>query len=227
MRNSLPALLICLALLSHALPAGAEQDPGDALRALFEETWERDMREDPVRASEFGDLRYNDRWPDLSPAAMKARNAANAAALKTLEAIPRDALSPVDRINYDLFKRDLENRLSIYHFGRETVYHASYDEPRGQREGVHTAYELAERLSFRDEQAYRDWIARLESFGTSSEGRELPDSIVPLPVMATFSRSLPNSRGENMKSSVPAQRVSTIGQSSGPPLNMMVAPDSR
>ncbi len=185
MRHSLPAFLIFLALLSHALPAGAAQDPGDALRALFEETWERDMREDPVRASEFGDLRYNDRWPDLSPAAMKGRNAANAAALKKLQAIPRDALSPADRINYDLFQRDLENRLSIYRFGRETVYHASYDEPRGQRDGVHTAYELAERLSFRDEQAYRDWIARLEAFGTYVDQsitlyrQSITDRIVP------------------------------------------------
>jgi uncharacterized protein (DUF885 family) len=166
MRQSLPTLLISLALLSSALPAVAEQDPGDALRALFEETWERDMRENPVEASGFGDLRYNDRWPDLSPAAMKARNTANEAALEKLQSIPRDALSPTDRINYDLFQRDLDNRLSIYRFGRETVYHASYDEPRGQREGVHTAYDLADRLSFDDEQAYRDWIARLESYGT-------------------------------------------------------------
>ena len=64
------------------------------------------MRENPVEASGFGDLRYNDRWPDLSPAAMKARNTANEAALEKLQSIPRDALSPTDRINYDLFQRE-------------------------------------------------------------------------------------------------------------------------
>jgi uncharacterized protein (DUF885 family) len=166
MRSPLPVLATFLIFLLPGVAPAADGDPVAALNALFEEVWERDMREDPSRASEYGDLRYNDRWPDLSPEAMRARETANEAALKRLLAIDPEQLPPGDRVNYELFRRDLQNRLDIHRFGREGIYQANYTAPQNQREGIHTAYQLAERLKFGDEQSYRDWISRLERYGT-------------------------------------------------------------
>ena len=185
MRSTLITLLTLLILSPTTRPAQAQEDAAVALETLFQEVWERDLRENPTRASTYGDLRYNDRWPDLSPAAMRARNEANQAALEALLDVPRDELGPRDRVNYELFRRMLENRISIWRFGREHLYQNSYDTPRNQREGIHTAYELAERLSFDDEQSYRDWIARLEGFGTYMDQtivlyrQSIADRIVP------------------------------------------------
>jgi uncharacterized protein (DUF885 family) len=165
MRSPLPALAVALAIVLPGPAPCSEQDPVASLNALFNEVWERDMREDPRRASEYGDLRYNDRWPDLSPAAMRARESANAAAMKRLQAIDPGQLPPGDRVNYELFRRELQNRLDIDKFGREYIYQASYVTPLNQREGIHTDYKLAQSLPFGDEQSYRDWIARLEGYG--------------------------------------------------------------
>jgi uncharacterized protein (DUF885 family) len=185
MRHALTTLALLALSAVPAMAQDAPVDPTEQLHALFEDVWNRDMRDNPVEASENGDLRYNDRWPDLSVTAMRARHAANKADMKRLLEIEKDALSPLDRINYDLFRRNLQNRLDIVSFGREYLYQQSYSTPRNQREGIHTAYELAERLNFDDEQAYRDWIARLESFGTYVDQaiilyrQSITDRIVP------------------------------------------------
>lgn len=185
MRYVLPTLALFALSAMPALAQEAAVDPTEQLHTLFEDVWNRDMRDNPVAASENGDLRYNDRWPDLSVDAMRARHAANQADMKRLLEIEKDALSPLDRINYVLFRRNLQNRLDIVSFGREYLYQQSYNTPRNQRDGVHKAYELAERLSFDDEQAYRDWIARLESYGTYVDQaivlyrQSITDRIVP------------------------------------------------
>ena len=98
--------LAALAAMLVAFVAPVQAQSADASRTLhqlFDEEWERGLRENPVGASYQGDPRYNDRWADVSPAAIEASAAADRAALARIRAIDRNALSPADQLNYDTF----------------------------------------------------------------------------------------------------------------------------
>src|SRR5690242_11820819 len=86
-------------------PAGA----ADRLHKLFDAEWEYTMRESPEWASQLGDKRYNDRWSDASLANIKKRHQHSLEVAQQLAAIPRTGLSQTDQINYDMFKRDLDD----------------------------------------------------------------------------------------------------------------------
>ena len=133
-----------------------------ALHALFDAEWERGMRESPETASYRGDHRFNDRWSDLSLEALRARQAADRAALEKLRAIDRDALSEADRLSYDVFAWQLERSV-------ERQKYNEWQRPLSQRGGIQTAEGIAEVLPFRDADDYRDWIKRLEAIPTLVE----------------------------------------------------------
>ena len=143
---------LALATLALAAPCGAQ-----ALQELFDQAWEADLAANPVRASMLGDRRYNDRWPDLDPAAIEARHAADRAILDALTRIDRAALDDADRLNYDLFERSYRQRVDNHRY-------RAYLRPLNQRGGIQTADQLTERLRFTTLQDYRDWIARLRTF---------------------------------------------------------------
>ncbi len=163
MRNVLALTLI---LLTPCAVAEVQPDTATAtLHQLFELDWERRLADEPTQASRLGDRRYNDRWPDLSLQALARRHRDDQAALAALAAVDRDDLEPLDQVNYDLFRRNLQNRLDIHRFGRQSLYGGNEATPMNQRDGVQTAYDLAESLRFEREQDYRDWISRLQRFG--------------------------------------------------------------
>jgi uncharacterized protein (DUF885 family) len=148
-----------IALLAAALPLRAEvamnPDPAKSLHALFDSEWERGLVESPENASYNGDARFNDRWTDLSLAAIGKREAEDRAALKQLHAIERSALSADDQLNYDTFEWQLEKSVERQHF-------QEYLQPVSHQGGVQTADGLAEILPFRNAGDYRDWIKRLQ-----------------------------------------------------------------
>ncbi|HEV3469804.1 MAG TPA: DUF885 domain-containing protein [Pyrinomonadaceae bacterium] len=127
-----------------------------ALHDLFEEEWEYAMREFPTFASTLGDRRYNDRWTDVSPAAYERRHRHRLDALERLKRIDRARLSPADRLNYDLFKKDIEQDIEGYKF-RDFLL------PIHQRGGIQTEDELTELLRFQTVKDYDDWVARLRA----------------------------------------------------------------
>lgn len=146
-----------LALAGAGLWAGDDGDAAGRLHALFRQEWEAGLREDPTRASALGDRRWNDRWPEMSLEAFERRHQRRVAALEKLAAIDPAALSPADRVNYLLFKRNYEQQVELYPFGRHLM-------PLNQRGGIQTAHELASSLRFATVKDYEDWLARLESF---------------------------------------------------------------
>src|SRR5688500_3147968 len=93
-----------LLLVSAIVHADARSD----LRKLFDDEWERGLRENPINASFYGDNRYGDKLPDASLEAIAASQAADNAALAKLKAIDRSALPPADQLNYDTFQWQLE-----------------------------------------------------------------------------------------------------------------------
>lgn len=157
---ALAAALLLAGCAHSGAPATAAAGNSEvtALHALFDEAWERDLRESPVSASFLGDRRYNDRWGDFSAAALEASHQADIATLERLARIDRDALPENEQLNHDLFKREYENRIENYE-------HQSYLIPLNQRGGIQTANEMTESLRFTSVKDYADWVARLNAFG--------------------------------------------------------------
>ncbi len=138
-------------------PAASQRAPAaTALHALFDDEWERGLRESPESASADGDLRWNDRWTDYSLDAIRAREAADREALARLRAIDRAALTEADRLNYDVFAWMLERSVERQRF-------SEWQRPLSQRGGVQTADEMVEILRFANAKDYADWIARLDA----------------------------------------------------------------
>jgi uncharacterized protein (DUF885 family) len=129
-------------------------DAAADLHALFDREWERDLQDNPLLASYRGDTRYDDRWPDISPAAQNARNAADAKLLVTLDGIPRDQLSPAEQLNYDLFRYDYEDRKAA------AAFHPEYYEIRA-RDGPQSLNETAEVMPFQTVANYETWLRRM------------------------------------------------------------------
>jgi uncharacterized protein (DUF885 family) len=161
--------LLALALILQTTPAAAQQPTGGGatndnaatreLHRLFEEEWEWAMRENPTWASTLGDRRYNDRWEDASLENIERQHQHRLETLKRLQAVPRARLSPADQLNYDLFKKDLDNDIEAHRF-------KLYLLPVNQRGGIQTAGDLTELLRFQTVKDYEDWIARMRAFPT-------------------------------------------------------------
>ncbi|HUO82504.1 MAG TPA: DUF885 domain-containing protein [Gammaproteobacteria bacterium] len=148
--------VVSASLLCLRPAAAADPDAVARLHELFDEHWERELAEDPILASNLGDRRYDDRWPDSSLEAIERSHAADRRALESLEDIPRESLPAEEQLNYELFGREYGDRVAGHRFRQFLL-------PINQRGGVQTAHELAERLPFRTARDYRNWIARLAS----------------------------------------------------------------
>jgi uncharacterized protein (DUF885 family) len=147
------AILLALLLAS---PVSHSQQKNAELHQLFEQEWQRGLSDYPENASYNGDTRYNDRWTDMSLAAISAREAADKAALTKLQGIGRSGLSPADQLHYDTFEWQLQRTV-------ERQRYREYLMPMTHQGGVQTADGIAELLDFRTEQAYLDWLARLDA----------------------------------------------------------------
>ena len=161
MSRVLLLLLLSIALAPVAIAADAPASPSAesgtasaALHRFFDEEWERGLRESPESASYRGDARYNDRWSDISPAAIAARQAADRDALARLRAIDRAALPAPDQLSYDVMAWQLEKDV-------ERQQYREYQRAVSQRGGVQTAEGIAEVLPFATVKDYRDWLARM------------------------------------------------------------------
>ncbi|MCZ6912168.1 MAG: DUF885 domain-containing protein [Proteobacteria bacterium] len=152
-------MIVTAAVLLTGQPDRANADATSDLHQLFEESWERTLRENPTFASRLGDLRYNHLWPDVSLSAIAVSHAEDRRGLARIMQIDRTALSDKDQINYDLFMRQLQDQVKAYRFRRFLL-------PLNQRGGIQTSNQVADRLNFDDVKAYEDWIARLRFFDT-------------------------------------------------------------
>jgi uncharacterized protein (DUF885 family) len=130
------------------------------LHELFRLHWDYTMHENPEFATEVGYPGQNHRWSDLSPEAVERRKRELAAPLRVLQSIRRARLNAADQLNYDLFKRNLEEALAGTRFPSELL-------PLTQLNGVQLdaarILEISPRSTLRD---YEDLLARLEALPT-------------------------------------------------------------
>jgi uncharacterized protein (DUF885 family) len=151
-------LLPALAALALALPAAAQQAPGDRLKQLFADEWEFRLRESPLFATSLGDTRYGHLLDPSGLADIERQTAENRRFLERLRAIPRDSLSPRDRVNYDIFERGKRESVEEYELALHLI-------PITNREGFHTYFpQLPDDVPLATVQDYENYIARLRAF---------------------------------------------------------------
>ena len=139
-------------------PAPAAAGPTEDFKALTGEYWAFMMRENPTFASQLGIRDYDDRLPDISLAAEDRRSAAGSAFIKRLEAIPDAGLSPADRVNKAILRRNLADSVEANRFGQRTMIFTN-------RSGWHQQIAgLADNLTFKSRIDYENYLKRLAQY---------------------------------------------------------------
>lgn len=148
-----------IAAIFLALTAcSASADPAEDFASLLDEAWEWQLDEHPVRASMLGDRRANDRWGDNSLQAIERRHQEQRTFLKRLSAIDAAALDAPDQLNYDLFRRQLQNDIDANKY-------RAFLMPVNQRGGVQSLESIAQNLPLSTVQDYEDWLTRMAAVG--------------------------------------------------------------
>ncbi len=99
MRSLIPGLL-----LGAVISAAHAQENGARLHKLFDDEHAWLMRNHPESATFSGFAGQNDRWTDMSRAAIDLRKHHPDEVLKALTSIDRSKLNAEDQLNYDLFR---------------------------------------------------------------------------------------------------------------------------
>ncbi|MEO7071907.1 MAG: DUF885 family protein [Rhodanobacter sp.] len=164
------SLMICAGLLgsvtfaASALPAATAQPAVSsvgtrvaALNALLAEQWQHTLRNSPEFATVLGDLRYNDRWSDLSLAHAAAEHKVTADFLKRFEAIDTTGFADSDKLNQQLMVRQLKDNLKAYELKLDEM-------PLDQMGGVHIALAgFVSSIPFHNTKEYDDYLTRLRA----------------------------------------------------------------
>ena len=150
-----PPLLLALALVGRpALAADATND----FKALLEESWEFQVREDPLLASATGDARFDDRLPAVAPADFERRGEFWKRSQARLRSIDRTRLSEADRVSYDMFARNLEDEIAEVAF-------RTWRMPLNAEGSFHSDFaRLPSSLPLATARDYENYIARLRAF---------------------------------------------------------------
>lgn len=157
-RNILIALLAPLGLLTAEAALAAKKPANAPLTKLFDTTWQEDLADDPIGATQLGDTRFNDRLPNMSIEAIDARQKKNYARLQALAKINREKLDKEDQLNYDLFQYEIKTRIGEYQFKPWMFATRTFD-------GPHLLAETVEFTPFNTVKDYDNWIARLNASG--------------------------------------------------------------
>jgi uncharacterized protein (DUF885 family) len=149
--------LIVLLLLSSNLRGAAENAPATALHQLFDTEWEYQMAHNPVRASLLGDRRWNDKWPDLSLAAMHEQFQHAHGVLTQLHAINEKQLGAEDQLSYEVFNYNISDFMESEPYKWYLIRTNTFN-------GIQTVEGLVNSLRFETVKDYEDWIGRMHRF---------------------------------------------------------------
>jgi prolyl oligopeptidase len=145
---------IALAALLLTASAATIADATSDFELLLDEHWEWGLASSPVFASTLGDRRYNDRWSNQSLAAIERRHKETQEFLRRAYAIDRAQLSASDQLNYELFRRQLQDDVDVHQF-------RGYLLPFFHRGGVQNLENTTNQLRLATTKDYEDWLARM------------------------------------------------------------------
>ncbi|MCA9310597.1 MAG: DUF885 domain-containing protein, partial [Phycisphaerales bacterium] len=130
----------------------------DALvQALLDEDLDANRRFNPVQATSRGDRRFDDQWPDVSEAGRAAVRRDAEQRLVRLNGVDLDALSEENRVNAELLRYELEQRLAAPQM-------RLYQVPVTQLGGPQSELpQLPDSISLSTPEEEEDYITRLET----------------------------------------------------------------
>ena len=132
---------------------------GVRLGQLFQVDWDYAMTEFPESATWNGYPGQNHRWTDFSRTARERRKAELQRPSRVIESIDRAKLNDAERLNYDLFKRNLQSELEGRRFKAELM-------PINQMGGVQQEIaQMAALMPTGTVKEYEDILARLNTAG--------------------------------------------------------------
>ncbi|MEI1755777.1 DUF885 domain-containing protein [Acinetobacter baumannii] len=126
------------------------------LNQLLQEQWEYTLKNSPETATVLGDLRYNDRWTELSKNQIEKDKKSTQNFLKRFEAIDSTGFSATDQLNKDLMIYQLKETLKNYDL-------KLYEMPFNQMWGLHLQFPgFISSIPFDNAKQYQDYISRLK-----------------------------------------------------------------
>jgi uncharacterized protein (DUF885 family) len=141
-----------------ALPTAAHADPAQDFTTLQHDYESWLLRESPEYASSLGVRDYDDRISDVSVAAMDRRAGEAQALLTRLDAIAEAGLSPADRTNRAILRRQLAEAVEGNSFGQRLMLFTTYA-------GWHQNFAgMADSLPFATAADYRSYLTRLAQY---------------------------------------------------------------
>ena len=150
MKTTKIVLTTLLVSMSSACYANASSE----FTTLLDEHWEWQLAASPTMASQLGDRRYNDQWPDQNLQAIEQRHDDIREFLRRAYAIDRRDLSIDNQLNYELFRRQLEDTVDAYQFNNHLM-------PFSHRGGVQNLDNLTNSLRLTTVEDFEDWLARI------------------------------------------------------------------
>ncbi|HEY3119815.1 MAG TPA: DUF885 domain-containing protein [Vicinamibacteria bacterium] len=136
--------------------ARGRQPDGERLQRLLDLHWQYMMVEYPEFATYVGHPGQDHRWTDLSLQAVERRRRELDLPAHALASIDREALGPADRLNFDLFKRGVDEAIEGRRFRGELM-------PINQMGGVQQdVARLLVMMQPRDKAGFENVISRLE-----------------------------------------------------------------
>jgi len=157
------AILVTTLLASCAAPREGEDAAAGASRnselwAIFERDWEFRLDEDPLFATSVGDFRNLDELGSARYSDLERRAEFDRETLERLRAIDRESLSEEDRINAELFERQLTDRVAGFELG-------DWQMPVNADSGFHMGFaRLGRQVPLQSTAHYESYIARLREW---------------------------------------------------------------
>lgn len=126
------------------------------LNQLLQEQWEYTLKNSPETATVLGDLRYNNRWTELSKNQIEKDKKSMQNFLNRFEAIDSTGFSAIDQLNKDLMIYQLKETLKNYDL-------KLYEMPFNQMWGLHLQFPgFISSIPFDNTKQYQDYISRLK-----------------------------------------------------------------
>ena len=155
MKSRFAPVLLCALLPACATTTSTQNAASDHFRTLLTSHWDYVMTSHPEMATSVGYPGFDDRWTDMSLAAIERRMADTREYLARLETIDRDQLSPADQLDYDLFHENLTHQVASQRFPAELL---AISQLGGVHQEIPQTLEIMPRRSVND---YELMLARL------------------------------------------------------------------
>lgn len=160
-KMSIKRWMITLAMLGCATGTSAHGNDVDqrknALDALLAEQWQHQLETSPESATALGDLRYNDRWSDISLHQAKVERHMALDFIKRFEAIDTAGFTDEEKLNRSLMVRQLQSTVRSIDLKLNEM-------PMDYHHGIQLQLpKLISSIPFDTTKEYEDYLARLKA----------------------------------------------------------------